>query len=116
MVSSALPPTLGPTERRALGTLAAFVRERFGARVRDLRLFGSRARGEGHEDSDLDVLIVIDGLTTAERREVWDRSADMLTADDLLIGGLVVSTAQWHDLVARERRIVGEIERDGVPL
>ncbi|MBK8096833.1 MAG: nucleotidyltransferase domain-containing protein [Planctomycetes bacterium] len=31
-------------------------------------LFGSRARGQGHKDSDLDVLVVIDDLTSAERR------------------------------------------------
>ncbi len=116
MAASALPPTLGATERRVLTDFAAFLRQRFGDRVRDVRLFGSRARGEGNEDSDLDVLAVVDDLTNQERREVWDRTGDVMTEDHVIVGGLTMSTAAWRNLCARELRIVGEIERDGVPL
>jgi predicted nucleotidyltransferase len=114
--AATLPATLGSAERRAIGDFTGFVRQRFGARVRDVRLFGSRARGEGHEDSDLDILTVIDELTNAERREVWEYTGDLLTAHDVIVGGLTVSTAYWKDLQSRERLIVKEIERDGVPL
>jgi hypothetical protein len=58
------------TERQALSELREKVHERFGARLRELLLFGSRARGEGDADSDLDVAIVVDGLTGQEGREV----------------------------------------------
>jgi uncharacterized protein len=116
MSAASLPATLGATERRALADFTSFLRRRFGARVRDLRLFGSRARGEGHEDSDLDVLSVIDDLDRRERREVWEFTGDIMTEHDVIVGGLTVSTADWLDLRARERRIVTEIDRDGVPL
>ncbi len=111
-----LPATLGILERRALADFTSFVRRRFGARVRELLLFGSRARGEGHEDSDLDILSVIDDLDRRERREVWEFTGDLMTAHDVIVGGLTLSTAEWLDLRANERRIVAEIDRDGVPL
>lgn len=116
MSAASLPATLGATERRALADFTSFLRHRFGGRVRDLRLFGSRARGEGHEDSDLDVLAVIDDLDRHERREAWEYTGDILTAHDVIVGGLTLSTADWLDLRARERRIVAEIDRDGVAL
>ena len=116
MAVSALPSTLGATERRVLADFAAFLRKRFGARLRDVRLFGSRARGEGHEGSDLDVLAVVDDLTSRERREVWEHTGDVMTEDDVIVGGLTLSTADWRDIQARELRIVGEIERDGIAL
>ena len=116
MSTASWPATLGAPERAALTDFTGFVRERFGARVRVLQLFGSRARGEGHEDSDLDVLAVVDDLTNAERREVWEYTGDILTKHDVILGGLTMSTAAWRDMHARELRIVGEIARDGVDL
>ena len=116
MSAATLPATLGATERRALGDYTSYLRNRFGPRLRDLRLFGSRARGEGHEDSDLDVLAIVDDLSTCERREVWEFTGDIMTEHDVIVGGLTMSTTDWHDLRARERRIVTEIHRDGVPL
>lgn len=116
MAVRTLPAHLGATERLVLREFAAWLRQRFGARLVELRLFGSRARGEGDEDSDLDVLAVVDGLTTAERQEVFDRIGDALTEHDVLLGGMTISAAHWQDMHARELRIVDEIDRDGVAL
>lgn len=67
---NALNVMLLAAEKAALEALTTWVRARFGARVSELALFGSRARGEGNEDSDLDVLVAIEGLTSAEAHEV----------------------------------------------
>lgn len=107
---------LGTSERAALSDLAAFVRGRFGARLRDLRLFGSRARGEGHEDSDLDVLVVVDELASAEGREIAYLAGDLLTRHQVLVSPLTMATARWQTLRDSERLIVSEIDRDGIPL
>jgi predicted nucleotidyltransferase len=51
-----------PSELHA--TLQAYRRllERaFGARLRAMRLFGSRARGDADVDSDTDVSVIVDG-------------------------------------------------------
>jgi uncharacterized protein len=107
---------LPPITSLALATFVAQVRARFGARVVALALFGSRARGEASEDSDVDVLVVVDGLTFAEGREVDAIVGDLLTEHDVLISPLLLSRERYEHLRARERRIVAEIDRDGVPL
>ncbi len=103
-------------EQGALRALKATLAARFGARVTDLRLFGSRARDEGHEESDLDVLIVVDGLEGGERREIGLVSGDLLTRYGVVVSALTLSAAEWARLVRRERLLAREIERDGVPV
>ncbi len=55
-------PHLSARERRALSELSEGLRARYGRRLRQLYLFGSRARGEAKPDSDLDLLVVLEGL------------------------------------------------------
>ncbi|MBC8068965.1 MAG: nucleotidyltransferase domain-containing protein [Deltaproteobacteria bacterium] len=107
---------LCPAERAALEQLVGWVRSRFGARVRELTLFGSRARAQGDEDSDVDVLVAIDDVTSEEAREIAYICGDLLTEHDVIVSPLVLATARLDELRRRERLIVREIARDGVRL
>lgn len=108
---------LSPSERAALDALIAFVSERFGDRLRELALFGSRARGDAHEESDVDVLVVVDDLTPAEGGDVAGHCGHpILTQHNVRISAFVVSTAYFNELRARERLIASEIDRDRVEL
>jgi predicted nucleotidyltransferase len=107
---------LGAAERAALSEFTSWVRERFGDRVSELCLFGSRARGEGHEESDLDVLVCVAELTGSERREIGQQSGDALTHWDVLLSPFALSTDHLAQLRASERRIAHELDRDAIPL
>ena len=52
-----------------MDAFAAAVRQAFGARVYCIGLQGSRARGEANEDSDIDVVVILDEW----RAEDWQR-------------------------------------------
>jgi predicted nucleotidyltransferase len=103
---------LSPLERSALDRLRAALGERFGVRLASLVLFGSRARGEGDETSDLDVLVTIRELTRDERHAVLDLADDVERAFGLRIEPLVrdVDPRSLGAALARE------IARDGVSL
>lgn len=50
-------------------------------------LFGSRARDDGHADSDIDLLVVVDDDTPAEKltwQALWDAREDYCGAVDLV--------------------------------
>ena len=68
-----------------MDAFAAAVRQAFGARVYCIGLQGSRARGEENEDSDIDVVVILDEW----REEDWPRYEavlDSLPARDRVCG------------------------------
>ena len=111
-------PVVPPFVNEALGRFREALRVRFEGRLVECVLFGSYARGEAHEDSDVDVLVAIDGLTDVERREVIDLAYREGRAQDELVGlsPLVYSTADAARMRSGGRRLFRDIDREGVPL
>jgi predicted nucleotidyltransferase len=101
-------------------TLSGFVRgvrERFGARVAAIRLFGSYARGEATAESDVDCLVLLDRVDPADDRAVTDLAADLIwQIAGVVISPMVMSVADFDAWKATERRTPLEIDREGVPL
>jgi predicted nucleotidyltransferase len=79
-------------------------------------VFGSRARGEGGPESDLDILLVLERDDLAIRRRVFDMAYEVFLATDVLISPLVVSRAGLAALKQSGRHLIRDIERDGVPV
>jgi predicted nucleotidyltransferase len=99
--------------RAALSSYRDRLERELPGRVRQVVLFGSHARGEATEDSDVDVLVVLDHATHAERARAIDEGG-MLGIELLLpVAPLVLTQPEWDDLVARERLLAAEITRDG---
>lgn len=107
---------LPPATRAAIDEFASQARARFGSRLKRLALFGSHARGEATDASDVDLLVLVDDLTSADGREVDTWVGDILTRTDVLLSPFLLSTARFEELRALERRIALEIDRDAMPV
>jgi predicted nucleotidyltransferase len=109
---------LGSAVSQALERFARALRERFGGRVREVKLFGSRARGEANEEGDVDVLVVVDDLSDEERVRVIDLAYDVdRTGEDWVgLSPLVYSSAHAARMRAGGRRLFRDIDREGLPL
>jgi uncharacterized protein len=79
-------------------------------------LFGSRARGDYDDDSDVDVAIMIRGLTRNLKMRILEEIAEFELDYLLPISALVISEEDFDHLKMRERRIALDIEREGVLL
>ncbi len=88
----------------------------FPGRVEHVRLFGSFARGEATEESDVDVLVLISNGTSSERIRAMGMSASFSLAHDVVIEPVVLSTAQWRELESRERLFAREVNREGIEI
>jgi predicted nucleotidyltransferase len=102
--------------RGPLTTYADRLRVLFGDRLRDVRLFGSFARGEADEDSDVDILVLIDGLTDREVGEAAGEVAPVIMATGLSLAPLPMSTERFEELRRAERLLAREIDTDGISL
>jgi predicted nucleotidyltransferase len=101
-------PPIPPDIRDALSRYAAKLRDRFGARVRFVKLFGSFARGEATDDSDIDVAVVIDGLTNAERNDAIGLVAE-IELDTLVSLSPLVTSGDHFDLWMRREIPIGRV-------
>lgn len=105
--------SLSPYEQKALQSFKERVQRLLGGDFVSMTLFGSRARDEGDESSDLDVLVLVRNESSSVRNSVIDVSADILVETDIDISPLIFSEDHFEDMRRRERLLVTEIDRDG---
>jgi predicted nucleotidyltransferase len=113
--ASLLGPALPADLRNALTAYAERLLALFPRRVRFVRLFGSWARGEAHEESDVDVAVVVEGLDREEWRKAVAEAVDVELACGVTLSPFVVSGEHFDLLVRRERRIATDILEEGIP-
>jgi predicted nucleotidyltransferase len=109
-------PQLTPRDRAALDEFCRRTRAALGANLLELRLFGSKARGDAVTDSDLDVLLVVEQDRAAAEDRVLDVAFDVNLAHDVYISPRVVSHAVMVDPVWRLTALLRAIERESVLL
>lgn len=87
----------------------------FGPRLRDVILFGSRARGDHRLDSDVDLMVVLEGQFTLHRdlEHTVDALYPVQLESDLLIHPVPVDV---RDFEAQEYAIFREVRREGISL
>jgi predicted nucleotidyltransferase len=78
----------GTTDPVAL-EFAGQVRARLGARVRQLVLFGSRARGEARQNSDCDILVVVDRRDPGMRDSLLKIEVELMDRYDAVVACLL---------------------------
>ena len=107
---------LSQREREAVEHLARRLRSRLADRLADVRLYGSRARGEGRSESDVDVAVVVTEHSPAVRREVFDEVSAVVLEHDLLLDVHVLDRAHLQALRRAGSPYARRLEEEGVPL
>ena len=79
-------------------------------------LFGSMARGDYGGESDIDVAVIVHGLTRKLKGQILDEVAELEFEHHKPLSVLVLSEEEFNRLKKRERRIALDIEREGIPL
>jgi uncharacterized protein len=86
-------------------------------RVRRLFLFGSRARGDSHAGSDMDVLVVLDNEPTAEARDyVSDGAWEAGYRKGIVLVPVVFSKDEWESGLERHSLLAKAVKAEGIPL
>lgn len=83
---------MDPKIKRLVDQVKAHLHERYGEGVKRVILYGSHARGEATEDSDVDVLVLTDpSLRPSEvRKSLSDLLFNMLMDEDELVSVIVI--------------------------
>ena len=116
-----LEHTLRPEDRALLRDFARRLRAHYGETLERVVIFGSRARGDVTDESDIDLLVVLRvpiSQETAEDRAVWGH----LEASKTELGVhapvslIVFAEDRFAELRRRERRFALDVEAEGIPV
>ena len=78
-------------------------------------LFGSRARGDAEPESDMDILVILDGPRTKEAmRSVSDCAWEVGFDEGVIIVPIVVSRRDWEEGSDKESLLAKVIQEEGV--
>lgn len=111
-----MPTTLSIIEEQALRHFLARMIDRFGKEYLYSVLFGSKARGDYHGDSDLDVAVFLKHVDSKIKREIYDLACEECLETDVEIAPLVFDADAYERMKAERSPIAREIERDKVLL
>ena len=101
-------------EQRALKALRERLLEKYP--IVDFRLFGSKARGEGRSDSDLDVMIEIPVNAPAIVADIDDIIYRINLDHDVFISAVIFGRDEVEEGPMSEAPIYKVIQREGIPL
>ena len=107
---------MGNKEEKILKELKQSLKALLGDSLIKMLLFGSKARGDYTRESDIDVAIIVRGLTRELKKEIITRIAEKELAYYVPISTIVLSKEEFDRLKKRERRIALDIEKEGIPI
>ena len=106
--------TLHPEERTWLDEYRRVLNQRHAGAVLRMVIYGSKARGDGREDSDLDVLLVVRDGASDLKRPLRRIGYDLAAASWIVPSIMAYTQAEWSRLKALGSAYRAAVERDGV--
>ncbi len=82
--------------------------------MHEVQVFGSRARGDATENSDLDVLVVVDQLDHATEKYISDCAWEAGFPADIVIMPVAITLDTLKNSPLRESVFIRTVYREGI--
>ena len=107
--------SLNDNEKKAIKEATKLLKKRFP--VREVILFGSKARGDSDKESDIDLLLLTSKpLHWKVRHSIIEALFDLEMKHDVVISIVVNTVYDWQDGICTVLPIHEEINREGVTI
>lgn len=105
---------LSAKEKTILSEFKANLVQALGGQFIELKLFGSKARGDDRSDSDIDVLVIV---TTNDWRlcdTVYNVATDLFLETDLYLSAKVISKERFDQLREEGTPFLRNVSKDAI--
>jgi len=109
-------PHLTTQEHHAIEDFISRLRERFPEHILQTILFGSKARGDSHPWSDIDILIIVSEEDWPLRQEINTLAARVSLEYDVLLGPRVIGQERWERMKRHRFSLYRNVAAEGIPL
>lgn len=103
-----------PDERKWLEEFLGAIKARHAETVKDVVIYGSKARGDWNKDSDIDILLILADEHEDERESVENLAYDLSVTADALPLVTTKTEGEWKQLGDAGAAFHRSVERDGV--
>ena len=103
-----------PDERKWLEEFLGAIKARHAETVKDVVIYGSKARGDWNKDSDIDILLILADEHEDERESVENLAYDLSVTADALPLVTTKTEGEWKQLGEAGAAFHRSVERDGV--
>jgi len=79
-------------------------------------IFGSYARNEQNEESDVDVCIIVKNMNYNLRRKISELSSDYSLEKNIIISAIIKDIKTWEKNKKYNSQFYQEIKRDGIKI
>ncbi len=105
---------LNEKEQTALRKFKMILEKVLGDNLAEVRLFGSRARGDARKDSDVDVLVIISSGDWRISDVVYGIATDILLETEVCISPKVINRKEYDHLCDMENPFLKNVIREGI--
>ncbi len=116
VVNPQLVERLSLNEQKAVESFLARLWAQYPERIFQAILFGSKARGDSHSDSDIDILLIADEDGWRFRHAISDVASGVSLEYSVLIGPRVIGRARWDEMTQECFSLCENVEREGILL
>ena len=104
---------LSEQETAALQAYVCALQARFASQLVDVLLFGSKARGEAHSDSDVDLVVILDRPDAQGLSDARGLGFDIWLSHQVFLSIRAMSQQAWQTLAGRQSLFYRNVLRDG---
>jgi len=101
-------------EKSVLRQFKTAVEQVLGSQLIELKLFGSKARGDDRPDSDIDVLVIVTDDDWHICDKVYDIATDIFLQTDIYISPKTISKSRLEQLQKEGTSFLRNISRDAI--
>lgn len=107
---------LNAKERQGVNVFSERVRQFLGTSLLDLRIFGSKVRGDFDKESDIDMMLVIESEDWHIQEEITKISADINMEFDCNISPVIYTRLEHEKNKYFKTLFIQEVEKEGISL
>ena len=109
---------LSLSEKKMLRDYIGQIRKKFSNKILAIIFYGSKASGDSHKDSDIDMLIVVDGHENKIKRQIQDICWDVMLEHDFpsLMTPIIFFRKQYEQYKSWNSSFLNNVAKEGISL
>lgn len=107
---------LSSAEEKAIETFVRQLQDELESEIKDIRMFGSKARGDAGPESDLDVLVLVQDPAYALKHKILWIASEISLNYGVLLSPRIIPPAAWNEMAEANTLFFRDIRAESVPL